>query len=200
MYFSARSNTVLARLFHHEAREDARWEVAAVRGEISQATQRCLPFVSAYWASNLINPSLLDLGESDSAFLLAATCFVTLSEPTPAQIKQFRETLERMIVEKMYARFASLKDDWDEQPTRADIEHCSLEVDYAPYGPLAEAARAAGFDRLGQRFPWKTTMRIERGEVRVKRKAENWQALYPQDKKRVKRLLSQVEQYCKSEA
>lgn len=199
MYFSTTNNHVLARLFHREDRDDARWEEAAVPGELSLETQRCLPIASAYWASLLINPNLLDLGESDHAFLLAATCFITLKELTPQQIRQFRANLEQKIVAEMHERFLSLRDDSHERPTRADVERCSLEVDYHPYGVLAEAAEAAGIDQLELRFPSKMIMRIERGEVRVRQNRGDCRALYPQDKKQVKRLLSQIEQYCKCE-
>lgn len=36
MYFSTMNNSVLARLFHREARKDARWKAAAKRMKFSQ--------------------------------------------------------------------------------------------------------------------------------------------------------------------
>ena len=76
--------------------------------------------------------------------------------------------LEQKIAAEMPARFASFRDDFDEQPTRVDGESCFLLVDHALEGLLAQAARAAIIGWLDLRFLLKIAMHIEPVKVRVK--------------------------------
>lgn len=197
---------VLTRFFRaHWAPGDARWQEAALPGMISEKTRKCLAFASAYWAYHLINPRLHDLGKSEAALLLAMQLAIITTAPTPRQIRQFREILEQKMIEHMHSWFEDMQSWFEEDPdlvepiTRANMERCWLEVDYNPDAPLQKAAEAAGLDQVDLRFPWKTYMEIEQGEVRVRRRG-TCQVIYPRDKQQVKHIMRTVERYCACEA
>jgi hypothetical protein len=106
-----------------------------------------------WWADQLRGPAKMDNGD---AFGSAKD----LPPVTEEQIEKFKASL----TEKLPAYLGRY---WNPEDPLCGSYFRTLSVDYDPCALLSDAADYAGIDAQGLRFPIKTVMWIDPGEVRV---------------------------------
>jgi hypothetical protein len=141
--------------------------------EIGTMIENALEAAADWWTDQLRKVPRLDNGDSSprGAITWALGVSAAMSCPTLSedQLATFRASLLGFLSGEASVQLRGLRGvpsdiTMRDVRRRGSIEH--LGCDYGPDAFLAQACAAAGFDGK-MRFPWKTTMWIQRGRVRV---------------------------------
>lgn len=123
-----------------------------------------------WWAEQLAGPQLMDNGDVLQSALGTITA-TTIKHVNQFQINSFKECLTTLLKEMLDR--AEERGAWIPEKPDWGSAMRSVHVDYGPDPVLSRAALEAGIGSHMLRFPWKTCMWINPGQVRV---AKGYQA------------------------
>lgn len=119
-----------------------------------------------WWTEKITTPTAFNNGDNSRAGDMATMLALMLasqnrSNLSDKQVEDFKQLLGNAIEKQLDTR-----------------GYCSLEVDYEPEGILYEVAAETEID--SSLFPWKTTMKITKNEVKVSEGyGSEYQVIYP---------------------